>query len=109
MKTKIEIMRDYFKENPTATQKDAVDSLGFPENTIKQYIWRDMKRGYCIKNEDGCVIYTDIDDELSFINEWKSEIRRELVEQLLTANRHETSSEQIRMNAKTINQILGEI
>lgn len=109
MKTKIEIMRDFFKENPESTQQQASESLGFTENTVKQYIWRDVKRGYCIKDEEGRVTYLNIEDELSLINEWKSEIRRELIEQLLSANRHETSSEQIRMNAKTINQILGEI
>ncbi|CAA0368265.1 Uncharacterised protein [Klebsiella pneumoniae] len=40
---------------------------------------------------------------------WKQEIRQALVEQLLDANKVETDSNQIRLNAKVINQLLSEI
>lgn len=49
------------------------------------------------------------EEERSSLIEWKNEIRRELVEQLLEANRRETASDQIRLNAKEINKLLNEV
>lgn len=43
------------------------------------------------------------------LTEWKRDVRKDLVEQLLQANANETDSNQIRLNAKTINQLLVEI
>lgn len=114
-KTKIAQLREFFRDNPNSTREDALLALkldGFDANIIKGYIYRDKKRGFYREDDDGYITYIDQYDqqtEIDETNEWKREIRRELVEQLMAANRLETSSEQIRMNSKVINQLLGEI
>ncbi|MFW5458158.1 hypothetical protein [Streptococcus hyovaginalis] len=114
-KTKIAQLREYFRDNPNSTKEDALLALksdGFDANMIKGYVWRDKKRGFYKEDNDGYITYIDQFDlqaEIDETNEWKRDIRRELVEQLMAANRLETNSEQIRMNSKVINQLLGEI
>ncbi|MGQ9412178.1 hypothetical protein [Streptococcus pluranimalium] len=114
-KTKIAQLREFFRDNPNSTREDALLALksdGFDANIIKGYIYRDKKRGFYREDDDGYITYIDQYDqqtEIDETNEWKRDIRRELVEQLMAANRLETSSEQIRMNSKVINQLLGEI
>ena len=49
------------------------------------------------------------EEERSNLLEWKNEVRRELINQLLEANRRETASDQIRLNAKEINKLLNEV
>lgn len=114
-KTKIAQLREFFRDNPNSTREDALLALksdGFDANTIKGYVWRDKKRGFYREDDDGYITYIDQYDqqtEIDGTNEWKRDVRIEGVEQLLAANRTETSSEQIRKNLKTINQILMEI
>ncbi len=108
------MLRDFFKDNPNSTREDALSALkdkGFDANKIKSYIWRDKQRGFYME-EDGFITFldpVDVQADIDENNEWKRDVRREGVEQLLAANRTETSSEQIRKNLKTINQVLMEI
>ncbi|MQW23914.1 MULTISPECIES: hypothetical protein [unclassified Lactococcus] len=118
---KIDKMRIYFKEHQNVSQKEAANELekqGISMGTIKTYAMRDVRSGRAQKiylnnekNEwtlDYSKFYEDADlqDELE---EWKKEIQMKLIEQLVQANEKETDSEKIRMNAKTISQLLKEV
>ncbi|HEL1916592.1 hypothetical protein NOL04_02265 [Streptococcus suis] len=113
--TKAETVRKYFIDNPNATVEDAVESLasaGLDKRSININLKRDIERGNAIANIDGTFDYsllTDAKMKAADLLAWKQEIRQALVEQLLDANKVETDSNQIRLNAKVINQLLSEI
>lgn len=112
---KAEVVRDFFKQNPEATVNDAVEALANEKITKRDIgicLKRDVDRGWAVKLEDGTYQYLDLQAEKSNareIQEWKQDIRKQLVEQLMAANNIETDSNQIRLNAKAINQLLLEI
>lgn len=113
--TKAETVRKYFIDNPESTVDDAVQALAgsdIDKRTINICLKRDVGRGLAIRNSDGTYDYTLLTDtktRAADLLEWKREIRQALVEQLLDANKVETDSNQIRLNAKVINQLLSEI
>ncbi|OHX26786.1 hypothetical protein BKX95_08465 [Streptococcus iniae] len=107
-----EQIREYYKENPTASYDDASQALGIVKNSVKANISRDIKAGKCIRNEDGSIdyyAYFKTSEEILNFRDWQNDVRRELIDQLLEANRHETASDQIRLNAKEINKLLSEV
>lgn len=121
MKTKIDKMRDFFRENPRASQREAAEALaseGITASTIKTYSLRDVRSGRAEKIfldkevNDWTLDYSRFHDDVDSqddIEEWKKDIQMKLIEQLVTANERETNSEKIRMNAKTIAQLLREV
>ncbi|MDC0826910.1 hypothetical protein [Lactococcus petauri] len=121
MKTKIDKMRAFFRENPRANQREAAEALaseGITASTIKTYSLRDVRSGRAEKIfldkevNDWTLDYSRFQDDVDSqddIEEWKKDIQMKLIEQLVTANERETNSEKIRMNAKTIAQLLREV
>lgn len=109
--TKAERIRRFFYENPDASRKEAVEALkefGVEENHVKVTLWKDVKSGICTSDHD-YTQYFELTKAKEELSSWKREVRKDLVEQLLQANEHETDSNQIRLNAKTINQLLSDI
>ena len=109
--TKADEIRKYYRDNPLASVEEVAEATGIAKEKIRAYISKDVKAGRCIRTENG-IDYSSFfyeQEERSSLIEWKNEIRRELVEQLLEANRRETASDQIRLNAKEINKLLNEV
>lgn len=109
--TKTERIRRFFYENSKTNKKEAVEALkefGIEENHIKVTLWKDVKSGICTTDYDYTQYFESTRAKEELFN-WKRDVRKDLVEQLLQANEHENDSNQIRLNAKTINQLLGEI
>ncbi|WP_261368810.1 hypothetical protein, partial [Streptococcus agalactiae] len=109
--TKAERIRRFYYENPNSKLADSYQALkeyDISESHIKVTLSRDRKNGVCDTNYDYTQYFesTKAKEELT---EWKRDVRKDLVEQLLQANANETDSNQIRLNAKTINQLLVEI
>lgn len=114
---KTDIVRDYFRHNPNATIQDAITALEetVSKRTIQIILCKDFKAGKAVKVKSGDTYGADYStyfqkrDELDDTNEWKNEVRRELIEHLLEVNRLEKDSLQVRTNAKTINSLLEKI
>ena len=109
--TKADKIRKYYKDNPLASVEEAAETTGIDKKSIRVYITRDVKAGRCVKSNNG-IDYSDFFQEAEERNsliEWKNDIRRELVDQILEANRRETASDQIRKNIKVINKLLNEV
>ncbi|MCB2832764.1 hypothetical protein K3M68_01635 [Streptococcus dysgalactiae subsp. dysgalactiae] len=109
--TKAERIRRFYYENENPKLAEAYQVLkdyDISESHIKVTLSRDRKNGICTTDYDYTQYFetTKAKEELS---SWKCDVRKDLVEQLLQANNHETDSNQIRLNAKTINQLLSEI
>lgn len=111
MMTQANKIRKYYKDNPLASVEEVAETTGITKENIRAYIAKDVKAGRCIKTENGIdySIFFYEKEKRSSLIEWKNEIRRELIEQLLEANRRETASDQIRLNAKEINKLLNEV
>ena len=109
--TKADEIRKYYRDNPLASVEEAAEVTGITKENIRSYIAKDIKAGRCIRTENG-IDYSSFfyeEEERSSLIEWKNEVRRELIDQLLEANRRETASDQIRLNAKEINKLLNEV
>lgn len=109
--TKADEIRKYYRDNPSASVKEVVEATGIADGKVRAYISKDVKAGRCIRTKKG-IDYSSFfyeEEERSNLLEWKNEVRRELIDQLLEANRRETASDQIRLNAKEINKLLNEV
>ncbi len=109
--TKADEIRKYYRDNPLASVEKVAEATGIAKEKIRAYISKDVKAGRCIRTENG-IDYSNFfyeEEERSSLIEWKNEVRRELIDQLLEANRRETASDQIRLNAKEINKLLNEV
>lgn len=114
---KTDIVRDYFRHNPNATIQEATTALveTVPKRTIQIVLCKDFKAGRAVKVMTGDTYGADYSsyfqkqDEIDEANDWKKEVRRELIEHLLEVNRLEKDSLQVRTNAKTINSLLEKI
>ncbi len=109
--TKADEIRKYYRYNPLASVEEVAEATGIAKEKIRAYISKDVKAGRCIRSDDG-IDYSSFfyeEEERSNLLEWKNEVRRELINQLLEANRRETASDQIRLNAKEINKLLNEV
>lgn len=112
MITQAERVRIFYKGHPKADYKEVEEATGVPKTTIRVYVSKDIKAGRCVRDKDGSLNYSSYfqdSDEKAELREWQNEVRRELIDQLLEANRHETASDQIRLNAKEINKLLNEV
>lgn len=109
--TKADEIRKYYRDNPLASVEEVAETTGIAKEKIRAYVSKDVKAGRCIRTENG-IDYSNFfyeEEERSSLIEWKNDVRRELIEQLLEANRRETASDQIRLNAKEINKLLNEV
>lgn len=109
--TKADEVRKYYRDNPLASVEEAAEVTGITKENIRAYIAKDVKAGRCIRSDNG-IDYSSFfyeEEERSSLIEWKNDVRRELIDQLLEANRRETASDQIRLNAKEINKLLNEV
>lgn len=109
--TKADEIRKYYRDNPLASVEEVADVTGIAKEKIRAYISKDVKAGRCIRTKNG-IDYSSFfyeEEERSSLIEWKNDVRRELIDQLLEANRRETASDQIRLNAKEINKLLNEV
>ena len=110
--TQAERVRNFFKKHPKAKCDEVEEATGVPKTTIRVYVSKDLKSGRCVRDKDGGLNYSSYfqdSDEKAELREWQNDVRRELIDQLLEANRHETASDQIRLNAKEINKLLNEV
>ncbi|HEL1613977.1 TPA: hypothetical protein U2D00_000727 [Streptococcus suis] len=110
--TQAERIRNYYRDNPSAKAKAVAEALAIEYNSVKANVHKDVKAGRCVRMSDGSLDYSayfKVSEEVGNLREWQNEVRRELIEQLLEANRHETASDQIRLNAKEINKLLNEV
>ncbi|VTS50497.1 phage protein [Streptococcus anginosus] len=110
--SRAEMIRKVLHENPTLTTDEVAETVGTTPQRVRAYIAKDIKAGRCVRNADKTIdysIYFTTEEEINELNEWKNEIRKQLIEQLLEANRRETASDQIRLNAKEINKLLNEV
>lgn len=109
--TKADEIRKYYRDNPLASVEEVAEATRIAKEKIRAYISKDVKAGRCIRSDNG-IDYSSFfyeEEERSNLLEWKNEVRRELINQLLEANRRETASDQIRLNAKEINKLLNEV
>ena len=109
--TKADKIRKYYKDNPLASVEEAAEATGIDKKSIRVYVAKDVKAGRCVKSNNG-IDYSDFFQEAEERNsliEWKNDVRRELIDQILEANRRETASDQIRKNIKVINKLLNEV
>lgn len=109
--TKAYEIRKYYRDNPLASVEEVAEATGIAKENVRAYISKDVKAGRCIRSDNG-IDYSSFfyeEEERSSLIEWKNEVRRELIDQLLEANRRETASDQIRLNAKEINKLLNEV
>ena len=109
--TKADEIRKYYRDNPLASVEEVAETTGIAKEKIRAYISKDVTAGRCIRTENG-INYSNFfyeKEERSSLIEWKNEVRRELIDQLLEANHRETASDQIRLNAKEINKLLNEV
>ena len=110
MKTKLDQVRDYFKDNPGIELKEAAEALDLPYAMVKQYVWRDCKEGLAIKDKEKGIIYLDEFEFPSMVaRDIKDEIRLELAEILLDRARVVTDDEILRGLSKEIRLLLGEM
>lgn len=109
--TKADEIRKYYRDNPLASVEEVAEATGITKENVRAYISKDVKAGRCIRSDNG-IDYSSFfyeEEERSGLIEWKNDVRRELIDQLLEANRRETASDQIRLNAKEINKLLNEV
>lgn len=109
--TKADEIRKYYRDNPLASVEEVAEATGIAKEKIRAYISKDVKARRCIRSDNG-IDYSSFfyeEEERSSLVEWKNDVRRELINQLLEANRRETASDQIRLNAKEINKLLNEV
>lgn len=109
--TKADEIRKYYRDNPLASVEEVAEATRIAKEKIRAYISKDVKARRCIRSDNG-IDYSSFfyeEEERSNLLEWKKEVRRELINQLLEANRRETASDQIRLNAKEINKLLNEV
>lgn len=106
-----ELIRRMLYQNPGLSFDEIAESLEINKKNVQINVGRDLKNGKCIKTDNGYDYsgYFFNVEEKAELREWSNIIRRELVEQLLEANKSEIDSNQIRLNAKEINRLLKEI
>ncbi|MFR7397575.1 MAG: hypothetical protein ACLUTM_03390 [Streptococcus constellatus] len=110
MITKLDQVRNYFKEKAGASLKVAAKDLDLPYELVKQYVWRDCKKGLAIKDKEKGVIYLDEFEFPSVVaRDVKDEIRLELAEILLDRVRGTFDAEILRGLTKEIRLLLGEM
>lgn len=110
--TRFDRIREYFKENPTATMKEAGKDLEISYNTVRQCLFKDEKRGILYR-EDGKIIYDTLNVE-DMITDYKPKnkkdaIRLEVVETLIDHMRNESDTDIILKFSKEIRLHLGEM
>lgn len=119
--TKTERIRAFFRDNPDKSQKDAYQELkkyGVTENNIYKIANRDGKSDKCTKvylsEKDNLWTldyshYFSVQEGVEEEREWKREVRKELIEQLISINKTEQDSERMRATAKVIDQLLEKV
>lgn len=118
---KTERIREFFYVNPDKSQKDAYQELqqyGITENNIYQMANRDSKSDKCSKvflnKKDNLWTldyshYFSVQQDVEEEREWKRDVRKELIEQLISINKTEKDSERMRATTKLIDQLLEKV
>lgn len=110
--TQAERIRAYYRENPNAHYKEVAEALGIKENNVKANISRDVKHGLAVRTENGGVdyeYYFKAAAEKEDYRDYSKTILTEQIELIREANRRETDSNQIRLNAREIRSLLHEV
>lgn len=111
--SKAEQIRVYYREHPNATYEEVADALNFDVGFVRSNVSRDINQyKICIRKEDGSLdyeYYYKADEEKKEFLAYTKEVLQELIEQLRSANRRETDSNQIRLNCKEIRSLLQEV
>lgn len=110
--TQAERIREYFKENPTATIADVAKALQLTTSNVKVYVYRDLTAGRCVLSEDKSLDYTPyfekVNETAELVN-WKNDTRREWVDMLTRAAEKETDSNTMRLLIKEANKLMKEV
>lgn len=110
--TQTERVREYYKDNPTATYDEVEKVTGMKNGSIRATVAKDIKAGRCIRLEDGSLDYSpyfDSNEALSDLVEWKNDTRREWVDMLTKAAEKETDSNTMRLLIKEANKLMKEV
>lgn len=110
--TQAERIREYFKENPTATIADVAKALQLTTSNVKVYVYRDLKAGRCVLSEDKSLDYTPYFEKAQAtaeLTDWKNDTRREWVDMLTRAAEEETDSNTMRLLIKEASKLMKEI
>ncbi len=57
--TSIERIREYYRDHPNASSKEASEALKIKENTIKASVSKDVKNRRAVRLDNGGIDYTD--------------------------------------------------
>lgn len=107
-----EQIREYFNKNPKASYDEVAEAVKITNSTIRTNVCRDLKRGKCIRLEDGSLDYSTYFGKeilLTELAEWKNENRRDWVDMLTRAAEKETDSNTMRLLIKEANKLMKEV
>ena len=110
--TQVERIREYYRDNPTASYEEASQALNITYSNVKGFIWKDTKRGYCQRGEDKSVDYSPYfssKEAVAELVEWKDDTRREWIEMLTAAAEKETDTNTIRLLIKEANKLMSQV
>ena len=78
--THAEQIREYFKENPSATYDEVAEAVKTINSTVRTNVCRDLKAGRCVRLEDDSLDYLSYFEKetlLIELVEWKNKTRKE--------------------------------
>lgn len=110
--TQAERIREYFKENPTATIADVAKALQLTNSNVKVYVYRDLKAGRCVLLDDKSLDYTPYFEKAQAtaeLTDWKNETRKEWVDMLTEAAKITIDNNTMRLLIKEANKLMKEI
>lgn len=102
-------LRDFFRENPTATNQEAAGTLQYTLSTIQTRLYQMKNSGQItIENVDGKRFITVNWDELDG-STFKRDTLMDMAQQLIDANQAEITVEQLQENCKLLIHILDRL
>lgn len=110
--TQAERIRDYYKDNPSASYDEVAEALNTKYNNVSANIAKDIKAGRCVRLEDNSLDYSPYfaaGEALADLVDWKNDTRREWVEMLTRAAEKETDSNTMRLLIKEANKLMKEV
>lgn len=112
MISQAEKIRQYFRDHPEATQKEASEKLRIDYGVIRSSVGKDVKANRCIRLEDGKLDYSpyfdDIEERIELTN-WKNSLYNRMIERLMDRAEVETNSNEIRLIYKEVHKYLKEV
>ena|SRR3712207_872819 len=110
--TQAERIREFYKENPTASYDEVAEAIGTANSNVRANIAKDIKAGRCVRLEDKSLDYSahfGATEALADLVDWKNDTRREWVEMLTRAAEKETDSNTMRLLIKEANKLMKEV